>query len=115
MFLLYLNCVLFFIALLFERKKWKRVFYVKFVVKTIGLVQTLCHTAVALPNLVSRDKNGCVRDDVGIMCDLIVEHNLVMLESKRYKMIAYHCEYFRLCTELPDKSNTLFGSCNFEY
>ena len=100
MFLLYLNCVLFFIALLSERKKWKRVFYVKFVYKTIGLVQTLCHTAVALPNLVSQDKSGCVRDDVGFMCDLIMEHNLVMLESKRYKVIAYHCEYFRLCNEL---------------
>ena len=75
-------------------------FYVKFVVKTIGLVQTLCHTAVALPNLVSQDKSGCVRDDVGFMCDLIMEHNLVMLESKRYKRIAYHCENLRLCTEL---------------
>lgn len=75
-------------------------FYVKFVLKTIGLVQTLRHTAVALPNLVSQDKSGCVRDDVGFMCDLIMEHNLVMLESKRYKIIAYHCEYFRLCNEL---------------
>ena len=75
-------------------------FYVKFVVKTIGLVQTLCYTAAALPNLVSQDKRGCVRDDVGFMCDLIMEHNLVMLESKRYKRIAYHCENLRLCTEL---------------
>ena len=59
-----------------------------------------------------------MRDDVGFVCDLIVEHNLVMLESKRYTIIAYHCEYFRLCTELrtsQTESNTLFGSCNFEY
>ena len=53
-------------------------------------VLSLWFKLYAMPKLVSRDKNGCVIDEVGLMCDLIVEHNLVMHESDRYKIIAYH-------------------------